>query len=252
MAVTKHTSKRPKVLKSRSAQTTQEVGRKKVAKLNKRIIVIIAALVVVVIGFIYSNRQNANSQYECKRSVQRAANDKTPGKIYTDDSKTYRVAYPSNWNLTTSQATYSSPGPVSSDATNPSFDAGLTLPACARDDSADVPTITVDSYASTDMDAILKSYDRSNGDATYAGGFHPSRLSINGYSALYVHAIYQQSPTQGATYGTTIDYYAIAHNNTTLVFSFQESQTGTVSTPFDYASFVPIYTTLVQSVQFLK
>jgi hypothetical protein len=174
-------------------------------------------------------------------------------KIYTDPSGIYRVAYPSDWNILLSKASFYEQGssPPNAATTSPGSPLDPTTPEfydrqypdSCRDDNEDSPTIKLDAYKSGDINKILFGYNVNTRTA--------KRLTINSYQALYVKQVMYYDDE------VTWDSYFITHNNVTLVISFQEnirynSSPESQIDNFDFSGYDPIYTAFVKSIRFLK
>lgn len=213
---------------------------------------ILAAIAVVALGgwLVYQHEHSATTPAAAATGSSTSLTTKPPAKqamtTFTDDSKTFTIAYPANWTNTERQ-----PGEVPN--TFPLLDPEIMYvtphdaPNIANGSFGGAITpnsIIVTAFASGNDRSILNSYASGNEQTT------PRSLTIDGYAALYQ----QSRQTLAATPPTyTDDVYVVTHDGVTLLFLFTQQQGGGQgSSEFNATSTVPAFMALVYSVKFLK
>jgi hypothetical protein len=157
-------------------------------------------------------------------------------KTWTDN-RVYSVSYPSNWTVGEMTGDDATPGSPPTITFTPKGLPALALP------------IYLNIYTSSDTKSIIDQTIPSS-DAN-----SPQSLTVNGFPALYYQDVESSNPAPPeGVQGFTDDFYALTDSSKdiTLLFEFQESQKGTNGQAYDATSFVPAYTALVKSTQFLK
>jgi Tfp pilus assembly protein PilV len=189
---------------------------------------------------------------------------------WTDPSKLYTLNYPSNW--TVQQSTGSFQVLIdftSADTPNATYFIPANSPSNSGsylsqdlNKSAEPNEVTVSAYTTSGTQDVL--LDESFGNEQTP----PQNLTINGYPALYdqdiltstgAQAQYQADlNTPGISNATvpatfTTDRYTVTHDGVTVFFIFTEQEgSSNNQTAFNATSTVPEFTSLVNSIRFLK
>ena len=210
------------------------------------LVIVVVALIGVGGWLVYKNHHKATTslattsakEVTTKSPATTSVTDSS-NKTYKDPSNEYTVSYPVGWTVAESPSNGLSQS-LLLDLTEARF-----TPANLSTGAVGNTWIGISSFKSGDVNMVFQQESYASGES-----YNPTSLTIDGYTGLYHQEVVPVPTTVSGAMGYTNDYYAVTHNNITLVFYFQESASGSIS--YNATSFVPAYTALVKSVKFLN
>lgn len=153
---------------------------------------------------------------------------------YTDPAKSFTVSYPQNWTVQT-EASTSNSLESSIPILHPPY----------------LNTAELNSGAGIYINATKNSLNSEFEAIVYGSGssYSPTQITINGYQGLY-HQVVQTAAETG-TISDTKDYYAVAHDGVTVLFSWTEQQGSYENVSgFNLTTYNATFRSVVESIKF--